>query len=172
MAIKSLERHKRHRLKLVPVVVKLPARLGVVRAPQANLDPGSLILQGKPISPQVARAVTAMTLEQTMQGASTLAITVADYTGALIRSQLLRGGVVVTWDGVSYTLVKVEKGDRSVALLFEESAVNLLRKYNKPRKALRSKVTRAQFVRSLITEPTQARIPYAIPEVNVRQPVG
>jgi hypothetical protein len=155
-----------------PVKVKLPARLGTLRAPQADLDPGSLILQGKPIPTQIAQAVTAMSLEQSTAGASVLAITVADYTGALIRSQLLRGKVTVTWDGVPFTLVKIEKGDRSVALTFEESAVSVLRLYNKPRKALRAKVTRAQFVRSLITEPTQARIPYRIPEINVRQPIA
>jgi len=154
-----------------PVKVKVP-RLGVVRAPAANLDPGALVLQGKPISPSIAAAVTAMSLEQTMEGASTLALTISDYTGALLRSPLLRGKVTLAFDGLPFVLVKVEKGDRALTLSFEEAAVNLLRQYTKPRKALRTKVTRAQFVRSLITEPTQARIPYRIPEVNVKQPIA
>jgi len=154
------------------VKVKPPPRLGVIRGPQATLSPGALVLQGAPISPQIAGAVTQMTLEQTTQGASTLALTVTDATGALLRSQLLRGKVGLTWDGLPYTLVKVDRGDRTTMLTFEESAVNLLRHYTKPRKALRTKVTRAQFVRSLITEPKERRIPYSIPEVNVRQPGG
>jgi hypothetical protein len=157
--------------KIAAVKVKLPPRLGVVRPPAADLDPGSLVLQGGPIPVQLAGLVTTMVLTQTMQGASTLEITVADYTGDFVRSRLLKGGLTLTWDGVQYTLVKVAKGDRTVALTFEESAVNLLRQYTKPKKAARALVTRAQFVRSLITEVKEARIPYSIPEVNVRQPV-
>jgi len=168
MARKAAKVSKKH---IDPVKVKLPARLGVVRPPAADLDPGSLVLQGGPIPVQLARAVTTMVLTQTMQGASTLEITVADYTGDFLRSKLLRGGLTLVWDGVQYTLVKTAKGDRNVQLTFEESAVNLLRGYNRPKKAARALVTRAQFVRSLITEVTQARIPYSIPEVNVRQPV-
>jgi len=153
------------------VKVKLPPRLGTVRAPAADLDPGALILQGGPIPVSLVQAVTSMVLDQTMQGASTLEITVADDTGAFLRSPLLRGALTLTWDGVQYTLVKTAKGDRNVTLTFEESAVNLLRLYTKPKKAARALVTRAQFVRGLITEVKQARIPYAIPEVNIRQPV-
>jgi hypothetical protein len=153
------------------VTVKLPARLGTLRAPAANLDPGALVLQGGPIPIQLAKAVTSMVLSQTMQGASTLELIVADYTGAFMRSRLLKGGLTMRWDGIDYTMVKTAKGDRAMTLTFEESAVNVLRQYTKPKKALRTKVTRAQFVRSLITEVKQTRIPYRIPEVNVRQPV-
>jgi len=154
------------------VTVKLPARLGVVRPPAADLDPGSLVLQGGPMPIQLAQAVTTMVLTQTMAGASTLEITVADNTGDFLRSKLLRGGLTLTWDGVQYTLVKTARGERNVQLTFEEAAVNLLRGYNKPKKAARSLVTRAQFVRGLITEVKETRIPFAIPEVNVRQPVS
>jgi len=157
--------------KIAAVKVKLPARLGAVRPPAADLDPGSLILQGGPIPVQLASLVTSMVLTQTMQGASTLELIVADYWGDLVNSPLLKGGLTLGWDGVQYTLVKTAKGDRTMTLTFEESAVNLLRGYNKPKKAARATVTRAQFVRSLITEVKQARIPYMIPEVNARQPV-
>jgi hypothetical protein len=166
-----MARKAKGKKKVAAVKVKLPPRLGVVRAPQADLDPGSLVLQGGPIPVQLAQAVTTMVLTQTMQGASTLEITVADYTGDFVRSSLLKGGLTLTWDGIQYTLVKTAKGDRTVTLTLEESAVNLLRQYTKPKKAARALVTRAQFVRSLITEVKQARIPYSIPEVNVRQQV-
>jgi len=154
------------------IKVKLPARLGTVRAPAANLDPGSLILEGGPVPIQLARSVTMMVLTQTMQGASTLEITVADDSGEFNRSPVLKtAGLVLTWDGIQYTLVKVEKAERTVKLTFEESAVNLLRKYTKPKKAPRAKLTRAQFVLSMITEVKEARIPHAIPELKVKQPV-
>lgn len=155
-----------------PVRVKPPPRLGVVRPPQADLDPGKLTLQGKKLSVALTRAITDMTMEQTIEGASTLTMTVADYSGAFLRSQLLTGQVTVTFDHLEFVLVKTAKGDRAVTLTFEERAVNLLRQYRKPRKANRDSTTRAQFVRSLITEVTQARIPYAIPEVNVRQDIA
>jgi hypothetical protein len=154
------------------VKVKLPARLGTVRAPAANLDPGSLVLEGGPVPIQLARSVTAMVLQQTMQGASTLEITVADNSGDFNRSPVLKtAGLVLTWDGIPYTLVKSEKAERTVKLTFEESAVNLLRQYTKPKKAARALMTRAEFVRGLITEVKGARIPYAIPELKVKQPV-
>jgi hypothetical protein len=171
MAAKAKKTPTHAKLKTRGVAVKLPAQLGTLRAPAANLDPGSLILQGGPIPVQLARAVTSMVLHQTMQGASTLEITVADYTGDFKRSPLMKGGLTVNWDGIDYTLVKTTASDRAVLLTFEESAVNLLRKYTKPKKAPRSAMTRAQFVRGLITEVKESRIPYAIPEVNVRQAI-
>src|SRR5262249_36588202 len=106
---------------VAPVKVKLPARLGTARAPATDLDPGSLLLQGGPIPVQLAKSVTSMVLDQTTQGASTLEVTVSDYSGGFLRSTLLKGGLTLTWDGVQYTLVKVAKGDRNVTLTFEES---------------------------------------------------
>jgi len=147
-------------------------KLSVVRRPRADLDPGNVKLQGKKVSVQLARAITDMQLEQTIEGASTLTITVTDYTGSFLRSALLTGPVTATFDGIEWTLVKTSKGDRTVVLTFEERAVNLLRQYSKPRKASRDSVTRAQFVRSLITEVKEARIPYSIPEINERQTVA
>lgn len=147
-------------------------RLATVRRPQADLDPGSLKLQGQKISVLLARSITAMELDQTIEGASTLTVTVADYNGTLLRSALLTGPVTMECDGIPFTLVKTSKGDRTMVLTFEETAANVLRRYSKPRKADRANTTRAQFVRTLITEPTEARIPYRIPEADVVQPVS
>lgn len=154
-----------------PVKVRVP-QLSVVRRPQSDLDPGNVKLQGKHLSVALARSITDMQCDQVKEGASTLTITVADYTGSLLRSALLTGPVIATFDGLEWVLVKTSKGDRTVTLTFEERAVNLLRQYDSPRKASRDSVTRAQFVRSLITEVKEARIPYAIPEVNERQSVA
>lgn len=159
------------------VTVKVPV-LSAVRPPAADLDVSSLVLSGpklkgtKQLSQQIRQAVTAMTLAQTMEGASTLTISVTDWSGALMRSQLLTGAVTVTFDGLSYTLTKVARADTVMTLTFEETAVALLRLYNKPKKANRDNTTRAQFVRSMVQEVTQARIPFQCPEVNVRQNVA
>lgn len=154
-----------------PVKVRVP-RLSVVRKPRADLDPGNVKLQGQRLSVGLAHSITDMQLEQTVEGASTLTITVSDDTGAFLRSALLTGPVLASFDGLEWALVKTSKGDRTVTLTFEEQAVNLLRKYSTPKKADRAATTRAQFVRSLITEVREARIPYEIPEANQHQPVA
>ena len=69
-------------------------------------------------------------------------------------------------------MVKVSKSDTALTLTFEETAVSLLRLYSSPRKSDRATTTRAQFVRSLVQEVKEARIPFACPEVNKRQAVA
>ena len=160
-----------------PVKVKvrsrhLPAALATARPPAADLDVANLTLQGKGLSARVKQAVTDGSIEQTIQGASTLTLTVADWAGGLLRSAVLAGGVTLTFDGLNFTMVKLSKTDTALTLTFEETAVNLLRQYTKPRKADRATTTRAQFVRTLVQEVTQARIPFQCPEVNKRQAIG
>ena len=153
------------------VKVKVP-QLSTVRRPAADLDVSNLTLQGKALSAKLKQAVTDGSIEQTIQGASTLTLTVADWAHGLLRSQLLTGAVTLTFDGLNFTMVKISNQDTSITLTFEETAVNLLRQYSKPRKANRANTTRAQFVRSLVQEVTQARIPFQCPEINKKQPVA
>ena len=150
----------------------LPAALAIARPPAADLDVNNLTLQGKGLSARIKQAVTDGSIEQTIQGASTLTLTVADWAGALLRSAVLAGGVTLAFDGLSYTMVKISKSDTALTLTFEETAVNLLRQYSKPRKSDRATTTRAQFVRSLVQEVKEARIPFACPEVNKRQAIA
>lgn len=163
--------------KPAPVKVKvrsrhLPSALSTVRPPAADLDVSNLTLQGKGLSAKLKQAITDGSIEQTNQGASTLTLTVADWAGGLLRSAVLAGGVTLTFDGLSFTMVKLSKSDTALTLTFEETAVSLLRLYSSPRKANRDASTRAQFVRSLVTEVTEARIPFMCPEVNKRQAVA
>lgn len=155
-----------------PVKVRVP-RLGVVRAPQSDLDVDNMRLQGKPFPAKLKQAVTDGSIETTIQGASTLTLTVADWAHGLLRSQLLTGACTLTFDNVPYSLVKITTTDRySVQLTFEERAVNLLRQYDGPKTASRDTTTRAQFVRSMVREVKEAVIPFACPEVNVVQPIA
>jgi hypothetical protein len=150
---------------------KAPPTLGVARVPAADLDLGTLKLQGKG-TVGLAQAVTDATLEQRIDGASTLTLTAYDYSRALLRSNLMSGQVTLTFDNVDFTLVKVATSANALTLTFEETAANLLRQYSKAKKADRATNTRAQFIRSLITEVKEKRIPYTIPEVNAKQPVA
>ncbi len=150
----------------------LPAALATARPPAADLDVANLTLQGQGLSARLKQAITDGSIEQTNQGASTLTLTVADWAGGLLRSALLAGAVTLTFDGLSFTLVKLSKSDTALTLTFEETAVALLRLYSSPKKADRATSTRAQFVRSMVQEVTQARIPFVCPEVNKRQPIA
>jgi hypothetical protein len=159
-----------------PTKVRVPV-LSAVRPPRADLDVSKLVLtgpkqRGKQLSTVISQAITTGTLEQTYDGASTLTLTVTDWAGGLLRSEMLKGAVGLAFDGEQFTLAKVARQDTTMTLTFEDRAVNLLRGYSKPRKADRANTTRAQFARSLVQEVTEARIPFRCPELNVKQPIG
>jgi hypothetical protein len=71
-------------------------------------------------------------------------------------------------------LVKVSHTDDEITLIFEETAMNLLRqeKYSKPKKAARDNTTRAQFIRGMVAEVTERRIHFECPELTQRQPIA
>jgi len=145
--------------------------LGTVRPPARDLELSSINLRGD--RGQVARlkrSIASAELAMTIDGASTLTLKVRDASRNLLRSALLRTRSVCVLDNVTYTLVKVSRDGNEVTLIFEELAINLLRRYSKPRKANRANTTRAQFIRGLVQEPHEARIPFRCPELNERQP--
>ena len=138
----------------------------------ADLDAGTIKLQGKGVSAKVQGSSHNLQLESRIDGAGSLTLVVYDNTKTLLRSQLLTNAVTLDFDGVNWTMVKLGAGDDSVTLTFEETAATLLRGYTNGKKADRTTTTRAQFVRSLITEVKEAKIPYRIPEVNKKQKVA
>lgn len=156
--------------KRAPVKVRVP-QLSTVRPPSADLDLSNIRLQGQTLSPDLSKAIIDGQQEQRVDGSSTLTLTIYDPWRVFLRSALMSGRVTLSFDRLSYTLVKTATTDNGVTLTFEETAVNLLRGYTTAKKADRANTTRAQFVRSMITEVKEARIPYQIPEVNQRQPV-
>jgi hypothetical protein len=148
--------------------------LGTFRPPARDLDLGQLRLMGGGRG-QVAdlkRAISSGELQQTIEGASTLTLKVRDYTRALLNSALLQNEAHLTLDNIEYSLAKVSHDGDELGLIFEETAVNLLRKYDLPRKASRDATTRAQFIRGLVREVRERLIPFNCPEVNERQPVA
>lgn len=148
-----------------------PKPLGTVRPPARDLDIDSINLQGdRSMVARLKRSVTSVELDMTIEGASTLTIVVADPSRRLLNSQLTRTKSVCIIDNVSYTLVKVARDEDDLTLTFEETAINILRRYSKPRKANRKNTTRAQFIQSLVREPTEATIPFRCPELDEKQP--
>ena len=132
-----------------------------------------MILRGeKRLTVNLKSLITEATHEQTIEGASTLTIVVRDADRGLLRSSLVKTRSMMWLDGIWYSLVKVSRQGNAVTLLFEETAVSLLRRYQRPKKANRANTTRAQFVRSLVREVRESNIPFRIPEVNERQPIA
>jgi hypothetical protein len=162
--------NKRKKRKVVKV--KVP-QLSTVRPPGADLDVGNLTLNDKPLTAKLKQAIVDGSLEQSIEGASTFTLTIADWYEALLRSNLIMGASTLTFDGISFTLVKTSRLAQSqLKLTFEETAVNLLRRYNTAKKANRKTTTRAQFVQSMVKEVKQAVIPFKCPEVSVIQPIA
>lgn len=146
--------------------------LSVVRRPRADLDVGALRLQGSGLPVKLRNSITDASIDETIDGASTLTLTVNDWGKTLLQSEAAQSAATLTFDGLSFTLVKISRQQDATTLTFEETAVNLLRRYSKPRKANRANTTRAQFVRSMVREVKEARIPFECPEVNKRQPIA
>jgi hypothetical protein len=147
--------------------------LGTFRAPRHDFDIDEIKLVGdKNVVATLRRSTAAVDHEQTLEGASTVTIKVRDAERGLLRSNIPQTRATMVLDEISYTLVKVARQGHELTLTFEETAVNLLRRYDSPKKANRDNTTRAQFIRSLVDEVKEAKIPFQCPELSERQPVA
>jgi hypothetical protein len=126
---------------------------------------------------ELAGAMTDAQVERTVEGASTLTLTVTDEERLLLDSGLLSDQLTVEVDGLFWMLVKVQKAGPILTLVFNEREVVIARRYNKPIKqsvkTARKKVTRAEFALRLLREIKELPpIPYVIPALKVPQPIG
>lgn len=142
------------------------------RAPRDDLAIGNLTLNGQNLEMSLSELISSLTLEQTMDGASTLKLVIFDPNRRVLLSKLAATASMVVFDQVSYTLVGVEVQDINLTFTFEETAVNVLRGQKGPLKANRYNTTRAQFIRALVRQPKNYQIPFESPEVNVKQPIA
>lgn len=148
-------------------------KLQVATAPAQPLELQNLRLEGdKNVVAALNRAMTSATQEATMEGASTVVITVRDPARGLLRSNIVKTKSTLVLDKVQYRLVRVARDGNQLTLTFEETAVNILREYDEPRKANRDNTTRAQFVQTLVREPKEFAIPFRCPELNERQAIA
>jgi hypothetical protein len=79
----------------------------------------------------------------------------------------------VELDGAVFRLVGVsyQHQGQEVTLTFEDRIVYLLRRKKGERRASRAKVTRAQFILSLIREVKLTRPPFVCPDLTIKQPI-
>ncbi len=155
---------------LGPVVLDMVAKKLVIKE---QIDVSARIVDG--------------TYERTIDGASTLTLMVDDGDRELLRSGIFgvpQFGLTadqfahdspldVEIDNLWYRLVQVQKQQNTLTLTFEDRIVSMLRNHTKPRKASRAKMTRAEFVLSLVREVKEAGpIPFICPELHVLQNVA
>lgn len=162
---------------LTAVEAKRLAALPQARAdktPIGDLGIGNVVLAGRTLSANVASAVTSLTLERTIDGASTVTMTLHDTRlRELTRQNILRRGTKITVNGLTFVLVRVEKTGRyAYTLTFEDEAVWALRQNTKPKKATRSaSMTRFKFIAGMVEEVNTPKIGLWVPEVGVKQPI-
>ena len=160
--------------------IKAGQALGTFRPPARDLDvdhfrvwvPGT---NPRRVHADLKKLTTDAELVQTIEGASTLTLKVRDYSRSLLRSPLAEQRSTLLLDNIEYTLVKVSHAEDEITLIFEETAVNILRRYTDAKKANRDNTTRAQFIRGLIADDaTRAgvRLAFDCPELDARQPIA
>jgi hypothetical protein len=144
----------------------------------------------------VRGAVTAIAMERTLEGASTVTVTLEDpdaalfsdakiwapkgkrtpterdVTGATVRRPVLRGRAMeIRLDNIVFRLVQASKSGDQYTLTFEDRVIYWLRrKGGKARRVQWNEVTRAQFILSLLREIKAERVRFVCPELNLRQP--
>lgn len=132
---------------------------------------GDLRLKGKDWKANVTDAVTAATLERTIEGASTVIIGNNDEHGKLRNHKLLESRFDVELSEMFFRFVAASRQGSTLSLTFEDRDVARLRQMKGPKKAFRDKVTRAEFVLMLLQEVPGPPIPAWIPELHIEQPI-
>jgi len=148
---------------------------GQADSDRLGLEPPEAILSaafGAGIPLNLTDAITGATLDRTIDGASTLALTVFDPHGVIVSSKVITKALDLNYAGQWWRLVKVTKSQANVTLTFEDRAVAYLRRHRKYRKVSRNTMTRAQFARALVREVKEEPITFVCPEINERQPIG
>jgi hypothetical protein len=118
--------------------------------------------------------VTDINVSRTVEGASTITVTINDADRAVLRSGNLNNKLDVQIDGLWFRLVKVEKQSDTLTLTFEDRDVAVLRGHNKLKIVRRTHATRAEFINNLIRETDKElspRIATVIPSLHKVQPI-
>lgn len=137
----------------------------------AGID--ALRLNGEKWSANIANAVVGEpTIRRSIEGASTLSVTLSDPQGELRRKAFVDEATRLIADDLRFTLVSVSKSGDDLSLTAEDAIIYRLRQKKGPKKALREKVTRAEFVKSLVREAAGKDVKFIAPELTVVQPIA
>ena len=135
-----------------------------------DVESFALILSSKVKTNLVGRIVDG-SIERTIEGASTLKVTITDSDRTLLNSGLLTSKLDVQLDGLWFRFASFDKTGDELEMVFEDREIAILREYAQWKIARRSKTTRAEFILNLIREVKELKIPVVIPQLHVLQPV-
>ena len=119
-------------------------------------------------------------ISRSIDGASTVDVTLDDWDHTILRSKALNNHLDIQIDGLWFRLVKTSRstGDTTLTLTFEQREIALLRTYPKAgaphngvKFAHRDHTTRAEFILNLIREVKEVDIPVVIPSLHKVQPI-
>lgn len=130
----------------------------------------------------IAKKVLDGEINETIEGASTVTLTLHDPEGELTDSGIFgverKDGRIdmracdIRVNKYWFRLAALSRGETDLTLTFEDRNVKYMRGKKGPKKAARSKVTRAEFIYALIREISKVRIPFYCPELHIKQPIG
>lgn len=148
-------------------------QLGRTRGVQGiRSDIDSLFVKGGPFRSTVLDTVLDGEVTRTITGASTVTLDVLDEEHRLINSSLFKRKFDAQLDGLWFRLAEAsDDGDGRITFGFEARDVNRLRQQTGHVKALRDRITRAEFALLLIRELKNPRVPFFSPELHVVQPI-
>jgi hypothetical protein len=121
-----------------------------------------------------------VTVNRTIEGASSVDVELNDYDRAILRSGALNARLDIEIDGLWFRLTAVSRdaGSDSLMLTFEQREIAILRTYprsNAPHNgvkfALRDKATRAEFILNLLREVKEFKIPVVMPHLHQIQKI-
>lgn len=136
---------------------------------QKDISLSRWTLNEKKLSADITKACNEADLELTIKGASTLTMSIDDQHLKLLNSGMFHEQTVARYEGLAFRLVKIGFSGSQIDLEFEDDEVFKMRKFKKPRKAVRGKVTRAQFARTIFMETKAGK--FICPELNEKQPI-
>lgn len=135
-----------------------------------DIEKFNLIMDHK-LGVRMGEAITSASVSRTIDGASTLTVTVLDPNRTLLRSGL-HAKLDVQIDGLWWRLRQVNKQGDFVTLTFEDREVSILRGYKSFIPLIsRSQITRAQFIVKMLNEVQEVTIPYYIPDLYKKQAI-
>lgn len=121
----------------------------------------------------LAKLLTDGNIEQTMDGAPGMDVTVTDAGLSLLNSGLFARTLDAELDSVPYRLVKVSLLDNEqLHLIFEHRVVAWLRQHDKYMKVSRGQSTRAEFIYKMVQEVQAGPIRFVSPDLHKKQSVA
>lgn len=148
------------------------ARPTADRVQGIDSDLGDLTLHdGRNLAVEIGQAITPTpTLNRTIDGASSIELSVYDPKLRFLQSSLLAEKFDAKIDGLDFRYVATSKAGKSLTLTLEDRAVALLRELKGPKKAFRANTTRAEFIIGLVRE-AKPEIPFFCPQLHDKQPI-